>query len=163
MRRFGKLFALAAAAWIGYQLGSWRPAVAAAARDQRQMLMDIDRDFDLATAREGAQGWSSYFAEDAVMLPAGGNIVIGRDAIRELMASRVSQPGYSLRWEPVDAGVSGDLGYTYGVAKSTRLGRDGKPEASYGKYVTIWKKQRDRTWKVIVDIGNSSPPPPAQK
>ena len=64
-----------------------------------------------------------------------------------------------MRWEPVDGGVSGDLGYTYGVSKVLRARADGKPAVSYGKYATIWQKQRDRSWKVIVDIGNSSPAP----
>lgn len=38
-------------------------------------------------------------------------------------------------------------------------GKDGKPVVAYGKYNTIWKKQRDGTWKVVLDMGNSSPEP----
>jgi ketosteroid isomerase-like protein len=67
-----------------------------------------------------------------------------------------------MRWEPVDAAASGDLGYTYGISKVTRSGANGKPQILYGKYVTIWHKQRDRSWKIAVDIGNASPPPPAK-
>ena len=29
----------------------------------------------------------------------------------------------------------------------------------HGKYVTIWKKQADGSWKFVVDIGNPSSPP----
>ncbi len=32
-------------------------------------------------------------------------------------------------------------------------------EVNYGKYVTIWKKQADGTWKFVVDVGNKSPAP----
>lgn len=155
MRGLGSAAAVVSALVIGFIAG----AAASGARDQRKVLMETDRDFDLATANNGAEGWTSYFAEDGIMMPAGGEIVAGKKAIRELMESRLATPGYSLRWEPIDADVSGDLGYTYGVAKFSRTGKDGKPEVSYGKYVTIWKKQRDRSWKVAVDIGNSSPPP----
>jgi ketosteroid isomerase-like protein len=64
---------------------------------------------------------------------------------------------------PIDAYVSGDLGYTYGVWKSSRPGEDGKPEVSYGKYVTIWRKQHNGVWRLALDIGNSSPAPEGKK
>jgi ketosteroid isomerase-like protein len=35
--------------------------------------------------------------------------------------------------------------------------------ASYGKYVTIWKKQRSGAWRVALDIGNASPAPEPKK
>jgi len=34
-----------------------------------------------------------------------------------------------------------------------------KPTVRYGKYVNVWRKQKDGKWKVIVDLGNPSPPP----
>jgi ketosteroid isomerase-like protein len=37
----------------------------------------------------------------------------------------------------------------------------GKPVTDRGKYVTIWKKQADGSWKVIADIFNSDLPMPA--
>ena len=29
---------------------------------------------------------------------------------------------------------------------------------TYGKYVTIWKKQQDGSWKIALDIWNSEDP-----
>jgi ketosteroid isomerase-like protein len=50
-----------------------------------------------------------------------------------------------LTWTPVgaDISVSGDLGYTYGNYEFSSIEKDGKPLVEYGKYSTIWKKQRD--------------------
>ncbi len=146
----GIALAVVAAATVGFLAGQ---------KDDRPALMQIDREFDLATASRGADGWASYFAEEGIMLPAGSDVIRGRAAIRELMAKRLATPGYSLRWEPIGSDVSGDLGYTYGRSKVTRQGKDGQPEISHGKYVTIWKRQRDRSWKIVVDVGNASPPP----
>ena len=39
--------------------------------------------------------------------------------------------------------------------------KDGKPVVSYGKYTTIWKKQKDGSWKGVMDMGNSSRSPKA--
>lgn len=152
-----------AAALIGYQLAGWRTTVASAARDEAKALIETDRAFDEATAKEGVDGWVSYFADDAVMLPAGSDIVVGREAIREFVRPRFEAPGFILRWEPVDARVSGDLGYTYGISRASRTGPDGKRVVSYGKYVTIWRKYRGGTWKVALDMGNNSPQPGAKK
>ncbi|HPQ16330.1 MAG TPA: nuclear transport factor 2 family protein, partial [Bryobacteraceae bacterium] len=120
------IFVAIAAALIGYQLAGWRVTVASAARDRARELMEADRAFDEATAAEGAEGWLSFFADDAVMLPAGSDVVVGKKAIREFVQKRFSTPGFSLRWEPIDAYASGDLGYTYGVFKSSRTDSDGK-------------------------------------
>lgn len=93
------------------------------------------------------------------MFPAGGEIVAGKAAIRELMAPVFATPEHSLRWEPLGAEVSRTVGYTYGRYVSRGTDQEGKPVTRYGKYVTIWKKQVDGSWKVVLDIGNSSPPP----
>jgi ketosteroid isomerase-like protein len=160
MRRFRVALIVLAAAVAGYVLGSARVQVAQAARtDAAQHLMQVDRDFDAATARQGLDGWVSYFAEDGIMMPTGSDMVVGAKAIREYESKAFAVPGFALRWEPVEAGVSGDLGYTYGLFKSARNGADGNQVFSYGKYVTIWRKQRDKSWRVALDIGNSNPAP----
>jgi ketosteroid isomerase-like protein len=32
--------------------------------------------------------------------------------------------------------------------------KDGQPTTETGKYVTVWKKQKDGSWKVALDMGN---------
>jgi uncharacterized protein (TIGR02246 family) len=157
--RLATTCAVASAALIGYHLGGWRTTTAAAARDEVKALLDTDRAFDEATAKLGVEGWVSYFADDGIMLPAGSNIVAGKEAIRKYVTPRFEAPGFSLRWEPIDARASGSLGYTYGISKASRAGADGKSVVSYGKYVTIWTRQRDGIWKIALDMGNNSPQP----
>jgi ketosteroid isomerase-like protein len=67
----------------------------------------------------------------------------------------------SLTWAPVKAEMagSGDMGYTYGNYVLRSKDKDGKIVARYGKYTSIWKKQKDGSWKVALDMGNSSPGP----
>ena len=133
----------------------------AAPVDERARLLQMDRDFDQATAERGLAGWLRYFADDGQMFPDQGQVVRGPGAIGQAMAPAFAQAGFSLRWKPLAAEVSraGDLGYTYGTYVAKRVDAAGQPIARYGKYVTIWKKQRDGTWKVVLDIGNTSPAP----
>ncbi|MGA8309112.1 MAG: nuclear transport factor 2 family protein, partial [Terriglobales bacterium] len=55
--------------------------------------------------------------------------------------------------------ASGDLGYTFGNYVLKSKDKDGHAVAHYGKYATVWKKQKDGSWKVVMDMGNSSPNP----
>ena len=68
-----------------------------------------------------------------------------------------------LSWEPAFADIakSGDLGYTTGPWQVRRTPND--TPADFGHYVTIWKKQSDGAWKIVLDIGISHPmvPKPA--
>ena len=48
---------------------------------------------------------------------------------------------------------AGDLGYTTGRSILRGKGPDGKPSERRGEYLTVWRKQRDGTWKVIFDTG----------
>ena len=55
------------------------------------------------------------------------------------------------------------LGYTYGNYIFKHKDKAGKLITDYGKYTSIWKKQRDGSWKVVLDMGNSSPAPKTQE
>jgi len=121
------------------------------------ILVQLEADFAKAVAEHGHAAFVTYFAEDGVELDDGGGIS-SRDAISK-------QPpwpeGTSLTWTPVkaDMAASGDLGYTYGNYVFKSKDKEGKPVTAYGKYMSVWKKQKDGSWKVVVDMGNSSPAP----
>ena len=137
-------------------------ATPAFAADQKSatgadLLVQLEADFAKAVAEHGHAAFVTYFADDGVELEEGGGIAT-RDAIRQQPAW---PEGTSLTWTPVkaDMSASGDLGYTYGNYVFKSKDKEGKPVTYYGKYTSIWKKQKDGSWKVVVDMGNSSPAP----
>jgi ketosteroid isomerase-like protein len=56
-----------------------------------------------------------------------------------------------MSWKPKGGFLakSNDLGYTYGVYKIIT-----GDSALTGTYLSIWRKQKDGTWKVVLDTGN---------
>lgn len=132
----------------------------AAASRPESVLLERDAEFVRVTAEKGMDGFLSFIAEDAAFFPAGGSISMGHEAARAIWAEILTTPGVSLRWKPVRAelGRSGELGYTYGTYVF-RKSEPGKEDVtSYGKYVTIWRKEAGG-WKVAADIGTPSPAP----
>ena len=57
---------------------------------------------------------------------------------------------------PSTADVGGDLGYTIGTYHMEFQDPEGDLLAIDGKYMTVWKKQPDGTWKVAVDMFNAN-------
>jgi ketosteroid isomerase-like protein len=100
----------------------------------------------------------SYYADDAVEVPNGEAMITGKVNIAKTMAF-LDDKNNHLTWSAVGADISssGDLGYTYGTYEFSAIGKDGKPSVEHGKYTSIWKKQKDGSWKVVLDMGNASP------
>ena len=122
-------------------------------------IQQADLDFCAATKAKGLDGWMSYFADDASGFPEGKPLIQGKEALREFYGKGLfSTPGLTIDWRPVkaDAAASGDLGYTIGTAEFHFTGKDGKPAERKSKYLTVWKKQSDGSWKVAADLGNGS-------
>ena len=115
-------------------------------------LVKMEAAFEQATLERGLDGFMSFFAEDGVVLMPNIGPVKGRAAIRKTKEVGFSRPGFSLRWKPeyADIAASGDLGYTYGPYTLTFTGADGKKVTRTGRYFTIWKKQQDGSWKVML-------------
>ena len=65
-------------------------------------------------------------------------------------------PGLEFRWEPEASGMagSGDLGYTFGTYSRTFTGPDGAENRQAGRYLSVWRRQPDGSWKVVADTGN---------
>jgi ketosteroid isomerase-like protein len=106
-----------------------------------------------------------YYAEDARVLPPNHATVTGREAIGALLRSYGSFQ--AVRFTILALEGRNDLAYVHGAYQMsvTPPGAAG-PVGDTGKYVEIWRKQRDGSWKVILDAFNSdleapvSPPPP---
>jgi len=121
------------------------------------LLIKLEADFAKAVAEHGHDAFITFFAEDGVELEDGGGVTT-----KEAMRKQPPWPeGTLLTWTPVkaDMAASEDLGYTYGDYVLKSKDKEGKAVVSYGKYVSVWKKQKDGSWKVTVDMGNSSPEP----
>jgi ketosteroid isomerase-like protein len=130
-------------------------------QDEAAFLMQLDRDFDTATAEKGVEGWIAYFAPNGSMLGDTSKPNTGREEIRQAMEPAFQDSNFSLRWHPVKAEMMmpGVLGYTVGRYERLRRNKEGKRMKSTGSYTTIWKKQPDGSWKIVLDTGNSDGPP----
>ena len=121
----------------------------------RAALVEAERAFSRLSQREGVRAaFLAYLAEDAVLFRPGP--VPGR----EFIAARPSPP-VELTWWPVyvEVAASGDLGYTTGPYVLRETGQGPGGETQHGYYLTVWRRQADAAWKVVADLGATTPPP----
>ena len=116
-------------------------------------LIKQDQEFSDLSLQKGMKfAFLQYAADTAVLLQKNTMPLVGIRAI-SLAFKSFSDTGFVLTWEPQSATVSksGDLGYTYGLYTSLNKADS---SISRGKYVTIWSKQPDGSWKYVLDGGN---------
>lgn len=115
-------------------------------------MLNTDREFSKMSEEKGMKSaFIEYLDSNGVLLRPNRLPIAGADAIDFLIQQNDSD--YTLTWEPKNGAIakSGELGYTYGIYA---LRPSKKDTVIYGTYVSIWKKERDGTWKYVLDSGN---------
>ena len=110
-------------------------------------------DADWVKAAKDPAAFTSFYAKDAVLFPPLGPMTTGKDAISKAWRQMAAQPGFDLTFAPtkVEVSKSGDMAYEIGNYALTVNDKRGKPQTTKGKYVVVWGKQADGSWKVLVD------------
>lgn len=126
----------------------------------KDTLMQTDTRFAKDCEANGMyHAFTSYASPDDVIEMGEGSLpVIGVDSFKVHWAKRKDRKT-PLRWHPVKADVSGNLGYTFGYWSNEGKTEAQKDTTYYGVYVTVWKKQKDGSWKYVLDGGNDTPKP----
>src|ERR1700758_1555675 len=121
------------------------------------LLFDLEARFAKDVLERGGAAFADWFAEDGVALGNGEAPLIGHVAIAK--SANWSPKAYQLTWTPTDAvmGPSGDMGYTWGHFEGHSKDANGNPVTTTGRYMTIWRKQPDGAWKVVLDAGSNEP------
>ena len=124
----------------------------------KQRLFDLEARFAKDVAERGGQAFADWFADDGVTLGNGAAPVIGKVAIAK--SANWDPKAYQLTWTPTEAamGPSGDMGYTWGHFEGHSKDANGNPVTTSGRYMTIWRRQPDGAWKVVLDAGANEPP-----
>jgi ketosteroid isomerase-like protein len=142
---FVTLFVLVALALSLYAQEKRSTAIAA--------LAESERAFAKTGVEKGVRdSFIEYFAPDGI------NFTPHPTNTREALSKRpIGRPPVTLNWNPIYSDISqaGDLGFNTGPYtviddKTQKLIRT-------GFFFSLWKKQPDGTWKVVVDCGIQTP------
>jgi len=118
----------------------------------KKEIMETEKAFSAMARKEGIPEAFLAFAAEDVVLERNNSLVAGKEALRESFEGS-SPENASLSWTPdfVDVASSGDLGYTYGKYTYTLVDSLGTETVLEGIFHTVWKRQKDGSWKFVWD------------
>ena len=128
----------------------------------KEKIIKTDKEFSEKSVKEGiAAAFIAYADKDVILMRDKQFPILGIEELKEYY-SKIKNGNAKLEWSPVKAEISksGELGYTFG--DWIYSAKDSK-DTVFGNYVTIWKKQKDGSWKFVLDGGNTTPPPASKK
>jgi ketosteroid isomerase-like protein len=102
---------------------------------------------------------TSYWSDDAVIIPQGQPVVEGKAAIRAYVANSLQIPGFKIHWVSSNATFSpdGKLAYVRSTNEITVPGPTGAPQVMAGRGITVWRMESDGQWRCVIDIWNDPP------
>jgi ketosteroid isomerase-like protein len=117
-------------------------------------VVESERDFARTCLEHGIRGsFLQFFSDNSTIFapsPTNG----------KAFYTNYQDKGRRLIWEPAFATISnsGNVGLTTGPWELRKSAADETPIA-FGEFVSVWKKQPNAVWKVIVDVGIDHPKP----
>ena len=123
-------------------------------------LKNLDAEWSKAAGAKDVDKTASYYSDDALVLPPNMATINGKQGARAMWQGMFGVPGFGGGWKAskVEVARSGDLAYVTGTYELSETDAKGKPMTDKGKYLEVWKKQGDGTWKCVVDMFNSDLP-----
>jgi uncharacterized protein (TIGR02246 family) len=107
----------------------------------------------------------AQYTDDAISLPEHGPMLKGKKALREYSQEMMKSGTKFTKvdFTTMDVQVSGSYAYEIGTYAMT-IQMPGMPEVSdVGKYLTLYERARDGSWKIKVETWNTNVPPPMPK
>ena len=108
-----------------------------------------------------ADRMAAHFTDDGNVIVPNAPVMTGKDTIGKTMKDVFADPNWSLALQPVQVEVSrgGDLGYTRGTYVLTATDPASKKVGTEkGRFVAIFRKQADGSWKAVQHVSNAEAP-----
>jgi len=116
-------------------------------------IMKAEKDFEKMAAEKGiAEAFWYYADSNAVIKRGNDSLIVGRDNIRNYYSGEYYKQA-NVQWTPDFIGVSdnGDMAWTYGKYRWQSTDSSGRAQEFKGVFHTVWKKQKDGSWKYVWD------------
>lgn len=134
------------------------------AADEMEMSMEMDpmelrsaiesaaAEWEAAANSGDAAALADLYTADATLLPDGGEIVRGHDAVRQFWGDFLAAlpEGATIDLETIAVEGAGDLAYEIGRFTASAGGET----LDAGKYLVVWRHEPDGSWKLTADIWN---------
>ncbi len=121
--------------------------------ETRQAIEKLNAEFVDAYNQGDIAALATNYTEDGAVLAPNQPTVRGKQAIETLFKGMIEEIGGTARIETVDLADAGDLAYQWAT-----YSLEGREQSDTGKFVEIYNRQPDGSWKIRLTIFNSDNP-----
>jgi uncharacterized protein (TIGR02246 family) len=125
--------------------------------EARAAIEAANAKFSEAFARGDAKALAALYTPDAIAFPPDSEMIRGNEAIGKFWKTTRDGGVQSATLTTLDVGRSGDVAYEVGNVSLTIQPSGKAPTTAAAKYVVVWKRQSDGSWKLHRDIWNDLP------
>ncbi len=101
-----------------------------------------------------AAGVAAHYTDDAALLPPDSARIDGREGIQGAWQTLIDADVRDVVLTTEEVDVFGDVANEVGTIRATAPGENGGRVQWVGKYVSVWKRGGDGTWRLHRDIWN---------
>jgi len=119
----------------------------------KKEIYRTEKAFEKMTHEKGiAEAFYFYADPEAVIKRENDTLIKGKENIKVYYNSK-NLKNATVDWTPdyIDVSDCGTLGYTYGKYVWKTENKDGVITEHKGVFHTVWKKQKDNTWRYVWD------------
>jgi len=119
----------------------------------KKEIFQTEKAFEKMTSKKGIAEAFYYFAdENAVIKRENDTLIKGKENIK-IYYDKINNKNATVNWTPdyIDVSDCGTFGYTYGKYLWKIKNNDGVINEYKGIFHTVWKKQKDNSWKYVWD------------
>ena len=127
--------------------------------DVRSALRAVDEAFCRHANNKDAAGLvSAFYAPDAKLLPPNAPMISGTGPIRDFWQGMLDAGGADVTLDTTDVDSSGELAYGIGQYSFTLPSAGGGRMRDEGKYLVVFRRQSDGSWRSVADMFSSDQP-----
>lgn len=118
----------------------------------KKEIYNTEKEFEKMAASKGVAEAFYYYADENATILRENILIKGKENIKNYYSKQDLKKAV-VNWTPDFVSISecGTLGYTYGKYVWKIVKENGELVQYKGVFHTVWKKQKDNTWKYVWD------------
>jgi len=128
--------------------------------EKREMvkLLSAISENDNAWNNLNADKIAAMFAENGTALNNNLEMLRGREAIKRYLEAMQKPEKFEVKRDKVEVTLKGNMAYEIVNQAISMKYQDKEPQTVLNKYIHVWEKQKDGSWKVLIDMNNMRKP-----
>jgi ketosteroid isomerase-like protein len=124
---------------------------------KKQVFKNSDAAFAKAFNAGDAAQIATLYSKDAIFMMPESPAYKATKGVRDLNQSLIDAGWRNIKFKTIKSGSDGDLAFNIGSVSMDQPSADGTARVK-GKYMDVYRRQKDGSWKIIATMYNTDAP-----